>query len=210
MARHWLCKPRMVEAAHLGKCEVSKCTPAEVPMSRNTARPRTGNLVTSASRRAREAAIRLQPAAKKLMPLAKTARAAARQQANRTRAWAAPQVEKAGQVVQHDVAPKVSSLLSAAARRLEPEKPRRRWGKAVGLSAATAAASAFAAALRRYKKASGAAAAEDHEEADEGPSAANSAPAAETARATETGNGQRSPGGDVAQSSGTHSPATGP
>src|SRR5260221_9258819 len=52
--------------------------------------------------------------------------AAARRRVRKTRAWAAPQVEHAGQVLQDSVAPKVSALLSAAARRLEPAKPQDR------------------------------------------------------------------------------------
>lgn len=174
-------------------------------MSRSKAHHRTGNAVTSAWLYAREAAIRLRPAAGKVTPLAKNAAAAARHQADRTRAWAAPQVERAGQAVEESVAPKVSSLLSAAARRLEPDKPRRRrWRKAVGVSAATAAAGAFATAMRSRMKASAVAAAqEDHEEAGGG--VPETAPAAETGSATQTGNGQRGPGSDVAQGAG-HAP----
>jgi len=175
-------------------------------MSRTKAHRRTGNVVTGAWRRAREAAVRLQPAAGKVTPLAKDAAAAARHQADRTRAWAAPHVDRAGQVVEGTVAPKVSSLLSAAARRLEPDKPRsRRWRKVVGASAATAAAGAFAAAVRSRLKASAGAAAQpnDEEEADGAVPSAETAPVAETASAVQTGNGQHGPGSDVAQGSGS-------
>jgi hypothetical protein len=130
------------------------------------------------------------------MPLAKNAGSVAKRQADRTRAWAASQVERAGQVVQDSVALKVSSLLSAAARRLEPEKPRRsRWRKVVGVSAAAAAGSALAAAGRSRVKASAAAARHDSPEAGGDPSAA------ETAPAMEARDGQRSPSGDVGQDS---------
>ncbi|MGB6454893.1 MAG: hypothetical protein WBH47_10440 [Streptosporangiaceae bacterium] len=72
---------------------------------------------------------------------------------HRTRSWAAPQVERTGQVLQDSVAPKVSALLSAAAERLEPAKrPRRRWRKLVGISMITAAAGAVAAVVRSRKK----------------------------------------------------------
>lgn len=159
-------------------------------MSRNKAHHRTGNVAAIALRRARETAVRLQPAASKVMPLAKNARTAATQQAHRSRAWAAPQVEKAGQVVQHSVAPKVSALLSAAARRLEPEKPRaRRWPKVASVSAATAAAGAVAAAVRSRKKAN--AASEDLGESGGGVSAAQAAPD------KKTGDGQRSASRDA-------------
>jgi hypothetical protein len=175
-------------------------------MSRTNPQQRTGNVVTSAWRRARETVVRLQPAADKVMPLAKNAGTAARHQTDRTRAWAAPQVEKAGQVVQDSIAPKVSSLLSAAARRLEPDKPRRRrWRKVAGVSAVTAAASALAAALRSRVKASAVPAPEDLEDTG-GMAAAETAPASDTAPATENRDGRRSPSSDVTQGSGAPSP----
>jgi hypothetical protein len=166
-------------------------------MSRSKAHHRTGNAVDGTWRRARQAAARLQPAASQAMPLAKNAGTAARRQTDRTRAWAAPQVERAGQVVQDTVAPKVSALLSAAARRLEPEKPRRsRWRKVAGISAAAAAASALAAAVRSLK-ASAAAARNDRADAGGDPSSG------ETAPAMEARNGQRSASSDVGQDSAT-------
>jgi hypothetical protein len=165
-------------------------------MSSNKAHHRTGNVVTSTWRRARRAAARLQPAADQATPLARKAGAGAKRQADRTRSWAAPHVERAGQVVQDSIAPKVSSLLSATARRLEPAEPRRpRWPKLVGASAAAAAASAAAAAVRSHMKAAAApATVADQAEA------AETAPATETEAAVETGNGQRT-GSDVSQNS---------
>jgi|GraSoi_2013_60cm_1033757.scaffolds.fasta_scaffold43566_2 hypothetical protein len=164
-------------------------------MSRNKTPHRTGNVVTSTWRRARQAAVRLQPAADHVMPLARNAGAAAQRQADRTRSWAAPQVERAGQVVEDSIAPRVSSLLSAAARRLEPAVPRRpRWRKLVGASAVTAAAGAAAAAVRSHRKA-GAVVAPDQAEAG------GTGPATEPAPAMETGNGQRSTSSDVGQNS---------
>jgi hypothetical protein len=71
----------------------------------------------------------------------------------KTRAWAAPRVERTGQVRQYNVAPKVSAWLSSAARRLEPTKPQRpHWRKLAGLSVLTAAAAAAAAFARNRKK----------------------------------------------------------
>jgi hypothetical protein len=129
------------------------------------------------------------------MPFAKNAGIAAKRQADRTRAWAAPQVERVGQVVQDRVAPKVSSLLSAAARRLEPEKPRRlRWRKVAGVSAGAAAASALAATVRSVRAAA-APARHDRAEAGVGPSGE------ETAPAMEARNGQQSPSSEVGQDS---------
>jgi hypothetical protein len=55
--------------------------------------------------------------------------------------------------LQDSVAPKVSALLSAAAWRLEPEKPPRRpWRKLAGVLMLAAAASAVAAVVRIRRK----------------------------------------------------------
>ena len=103
--------------------------------------------------RARQAAAQVKPAAPQLKPLARSTGAAARRRVHKTRAWAAPQVEHAGQVLQDSVAPKVSALLSAAARRPEPAKPRRRrWRKLAGVAMLAAAASAVAAVVRNRRK----------------------------------------------------------
>jgi hypothetical protein len=165
-------------------------------MSRSKTPDRTRNGKTRTWQRALHAA-RLQPAADQVMPVARSAGAAAKRQANRTRSWAAPQVERAGQAVQDSIAPKVSSLLSAAARRLEPGVPRRRrWRKLAGFSAVTAAAGAAAAAVRSHLKAgAGATAAPDQAKSGE------TAPAAQTAPAMETGDGQRSTSSDAGQNS---------
>src|SRR6266436_724490 len=102
---------------------------------------------TSAGRRARRAAAQVKPVAAQMKPLAQTTGAAAIRRVRRTRAWAAPRVERTGQILQDSVAPKVSALLSSAARRLEPPKPRHpRWRKLAGISLITAAASVAAAA----------------------------------------------------------------
>jgi hypothetical protein len=163
-------------------------------MSRSKTPHRTGNGMTRTWRRARHAA-RLQPAADQVMPLARNAGAAAKRQADRTRSWAAPQVERAGQAVQDSIAPRVSSLLSAAARRLEPAVPRRpRWRKLAGASAVTAAAGAVTAAVRSHLKA-GAAAAPDQAKPGE------AGPATQTAPATETGDGQQSTSSDAGHNS---------
>ena len=151
--------------------------------------------MTGTWHRARQAVARLQPAAGQVMPLAKNARAKAERRSDRTRSWAAPQVERAGRVVQHRIAPTVSSLLSAAARRLEPAGPRRpRWRKLIGVSAVTAAAGAAAAAVRSHSK-TGAVATPDEAEPSE------TGPAMENAAAAETGNGQRSASNEVRQNS---------
>src|SRR5258708_16761757 len=89
---------------------------------------------------ARQAAAQLKPAAERARPLARNTGEAARRQILRTRAWAAPQVERSGHVLQDTVAPKVSAMLSSAARRIDPVQPRyRRWKTPVGLATLTAA-----------------------------------------------------------------------
>jgi hypothetical protein len=90
--------------------------------------------------------------AAQVTPLARKSGAAAGRGVHRARAWAAPQVERTGQVLQHSVAPRVSALLSSAARRLEPAKPRRGWRKLVGIPVITAAAGAAAALVRNRRK----------------------------------------------------------
>jgi hypothetical protein len=96
---------------------------------------------------------RIRQAAGQLKPLASSTRAAARRCMHRTRAWAAPHVERAGKALENSVAPKVSARLSQPARRLEPPTPRRRrWRKLAGISLLTAAAGAVAAAVRNRAK----------------------------------------------------------
>jgi hypothetical protein len=92
-------------------------------------------------------------AAARMKPLARSTRAAAGRGVHSTRAWAAPQVERTGHVLQDSVAPKVAALLSSAAQRLEPEKPRRkRWPRLAAISVLTAAAGAVAALARNRRK----------------------------------------------------------
>jgi hypothetical protein len=103
--------------------------------------------------RVRQAAAQLQPVAAKVKPLAGSTGAAAKRSAYRTRAWAAPRVEHTGQVVEDNVAPKVSALLSSVAQLLEPGKPRhRRWRTPIAVAVVTAAAMAAAAIVRNRRK----------------------------------------------------------
>jgi len=98
---------------------------------------------------ARQAAAQLKPAAARARPLARSTGAAARRQLLRGRAWAAPQVERSSKVLQDTVAPKVSALLSSAARKLDPTQPRqRRWRKPASVATLTAAGGAAAAFIR--------------------------------------------------------------
>src|SRR6266516_2653048 len=122
-------------------------------MSRRKRNHQASTTATNAWRRARQAAAQVKPAAAHVTPHAKSTGAAARRRVRRTRAWAAPRVERTGQILQDSVAPKLSAFLSSAARRLEPPKPRHpRWRKLAGISLLTAAASSAVAVLARNRK----------------------------------------------------------
>jgi hypothetical protein len=117
--------------------------------------------------RARQVAAPVKPAAARVRPLASSVATAARRGVHRTRAWAAPQVDRTGQALQDSVAPKVSALMSSAARRLEPAKSKRRpWRKLAVSSVLTAAASAAAAVVLNRRKPEAATSA-DEPDADE-------------------------------------------
>jgi hypothetical protein len=136
---------------------------------------RTQKAAASAADRAREAAAKLKPAADQVKPLARSTQKAAQSGLHAGRAWAAPRVERTGQMLQDTVAPKVADVLSSAARRIEPEKPRsRRWWTLSGILVLVAAgASAAAAALRKRSTQGDAepAAGTDSGEADSGEAA---------------------------------------
>jgi len=92
-------------------------------------------------------------AAAQARPLARSTGAAARSGVRAARAWAAPQVERTGQVLNDSVAPAVAGLLSSVAQRLEPARPRHgRWRKLAGISMLAAAASSAAAAILSRSK----------------------------------------------------------
>lgn len=115
-------------------------------MSRSKRIGKAGAAATAALDRVRQAAGQLKP-------LANSTQAAARRGVHRTRAWAAPHVERAGKALENSVAPKASAMLSQTAPRLEPPSPRRRrWRKLAGISLLTAAAGAVAAAVRNRAK----------------------------------------------------------
>jgi len=100
---------------------------------------------------------RLKPIAEQMKPIAKNTGRAARRSVLRSRAWAAPRLERTGKVLQDTVAPKVSAALSSAAERIDPSKPRRgRWKLPVGLMAAAAAAASAAAAVFKSRSKTGA------------------------------------------------------
>jgi hypothetical protein len=109
---------------------------------------------TNARRQARRASTQVAPLAKsartQVTPLAKSARQAAKEGVYGARVWAAPRVERTGHVLEERVAPKVSAILAATARRVEPAQPkrRRRWPKALAGMAMLGAGMVAAAVLR--------------------------------------------------------------
>lgn len=106
--------------------------------------------------RADSALARARQAAARLKPVALSTSAAAKNGVRTTRAWAAPQLEQTGHLVQDRIAPKISSALSSAAQRIEPAAPRRRrWRKLAGASMVTAAASAVAGAVLNRRRQNG-------------------------------------------------------
>ncbi len=95
----------------------------------------------------------LRQGAAQAKPAARSTGAAARRGVHKSRAWAAPQLERTGQVLQNRVAPKASSLLSSAAERLDPGQSRRaRRLKVAAVSVLTAAAGAVAVLARMRRK----------------------------------------------------------
>ena len=102
---------------------------------------------------ASQIASRLKAVGEQMKPVARSARAATTRGIQTTRTFSAPRVERMGQVLQDNVAPKVASVLSSAAQRLDPGKPREvRWRRTAGIATVTAAASAAAAVVLRRRK----------------------------------------------------------
>ena len=104
---------------------------------------------------AQQAAEAAKPIAAQVKPLASDAKEAAGRGVYKARAWAAPQVERSGQVLQDSVAPKVAAALHSSAEKLNPgEPPHRGWRKgAAAISILLAAAAAAVAAVARSRKA---------------------------------------------------------
>jgi hypothetical protein len=124
----------------------------------NAAATEAANQIVQRARQAAEAA---KPVAAQVKPLANDAKEAASRGVIAARTWAAPQVERTGQVLQDTVAPKVADVLHASAQKLDPgQPPHRGWrkGAAVISILLAAAATAVAAMAARKRKAESAAA----------------------------------------------------
>lgn len=128
----------------LTKTELTKGS-AKVRASAVNARQQASQARRQASQQARQARQQALKAASIAAPIAVAARVKAGRGVYSMRAWAAPRLEQSGQALQDRVAPRVSAMLSSAARRIEPpRRQRRRWpflvGGLVALGAAAGAA----------------------------------------------------------------------
>ena len=131
----------MVYTARSGK-RAGRAHSQGVPMSRM----KRNHEASGTLGRARRAAAQVKPAAAHAKKLARTAGRLRAARAEITRAWAAPRSTELGSL--NRVAPKVSAVVSSAARRLEPAEPKRRpWRKLAVSSVLTTAASAAAAVV---------------------------------------------------------------
>src|SRR5215468_731805 len=151
--------PAMIEPA-LGGQGGTVRTPAEVSMSRTKTNGNSAAAADQIRQLARQAAEAAKPVAAQVKPLASDARQAAGRGVYRARSWAAPQVERTGQVLQDTVAPKVAAALHSSAQKLDPgNPPHRGWRKgAAAISILLAAAATAVAAVARKRKAQSAAA----------------------------------------------------
>jgi hypothetical protein len=104
----------------------------------------------------KDAAARITPAVKdaaaQITPVAKDAAARVAAGVHNARVWAAPVLEQAGHSISETVAPKVSEIMTATARKVEPasETRKRRWPRLVVAAAlASALGGIIATVLRR-------------------------------------------------------------
>jgi hypothetical protein len=112
-----------------------------------------------AQRRAREVrvqqSVRARQAAAQMAPLARSAQASAKQSVYGARVWAAPRLERMGQALQDRVAPRMCAMMSAAARRIEPARSRRRRWPVLLAGLVALVGGTTAAALLRSRRSPG-------------------------------------------------------
>ena len=94
-------------------------------------------------------------ASAQLTPLARNAQLTASRGVYNARVWAAPRVERTGVAVQERLAPRVSSMMVATARRMEPAqaRSRRRWPAVIAGIVMLGAAAAAGGLLRSQRAA---------------------------------------------------------
>jgi hypothetical protein len=127
-------------------------------MTRTKANQQAMMAATRAWQRARQTATDAMPTVAAVKPLASNTKDAAGRSLHKARAWAAPQLERTGKVLEDTVAPKVSAALTSSARKIQPPTPpRRRWGPLAGISVLMAAAAGAVAVVLRKRQASQAA-----------------------------------------------------
>jgi hypothetical protein len=88
-------------------------------------------------------------AASRVAPIAASARVTARQGMRSARNWTAPRLDRTGQVLEKRVAPRISAMLGAAARKVEPQRKRRVWPFLTAGFVTAAAAAGAAIRMRR-------------------------------------------------------------
>jgi hypothetical protein len=77
----------------------------------------------------------------------------ARQGVHSARMWTAPRLDRMGRGLEQRVAPRMSAMMTAAARRIEPARPRRRrWPVLAAGVMVVAGGSAVAVLLRRRRR----------------------------------------------------------
>jgi hypothetical protein len=115
-----------------------------------------GGAAIKARAGAARARVRAQRAAAQAAPLAASAAATARQGVYRARVWTAPRLDRTGQTLEKQVAPKMAAMLSSAASRIDPAPARRRrWPFVAGglvLAAALSGAAAYLLTRRASSK----------------------------------------------------------
>jgi hypothetical protein len=136
--------------------------------------------------------VRARQAAAQMAPLAKSAQVNAQQGVYNARVWAAPRLDRMGHALQEQVAPKMSTMLSATARKIEPaSRTRRRW-PIVAAGMVMIAGGLTAAAVMFSRRSMGSVTPLGRPEDSASPSAAPHDMAAESASADVNGHGHPS------------------